>query len=104
MNREGEFPKFCRKNKKTQRELKHLNFDYYIKGTNPDVKTLASSKKLLSSRNSSEHRFASSSSGDRLKIFRQSQKDVSKTSREKTMISRTRSSTTLNGRKSELNK
>ena len=43
MNKQGEIPKFSRKNKKPQRELKHLNSDYYIKVLNPDKITAASS-------------------------------------------------------------
>jgi len=80
MNKQGDLPKFSRKNKRTQRELKHVNFDYYIKGVNYDKKTLPSSKKpTISITSSSPNKFQSRSSSDIHQYVKLSQKEVAKT-------------------------
>lgn len=107
MNKKIEIPKFSRKNKKSQRELKQLNSDYFIKVVEPDKKTSTTSRNIADTNKgsvSNKKMFSSESSSENfVKKTRcdSNSKTIKKRHNEIPILSRTRSNTVLNTKRSD---
>jgi hypothetical protein len=107
MNKKIEIPKFSRKNKKSHRELKQLNSDYFIKVLEPDKKTSTTSRNMADTNKgsvSNKKMFSSESSCENFtKKTRcdSNSKTIKKRQSEMQILSRTRSNTVLNIKKSD---